>query len=106
MLRAHPVDPGQQRILAETVCFYECGEPDTDGRKQAVSLLLSFLRRICTENCRKRSLSDRLLHGAERLMYQEKQQHYRDSTRRVQECPGYAQTLYKRYRQQEKSGIK
>ena len=50
--------------------------------------------------------ADRLLHGAERLMYQEKQQHYRDSTRRVQECPGYAQALYKRYRQQGKSGIK
>ena len=45
--------------------------------------------------------ADRLLHGAERLMYQEKQQHYRDSTRRVQECPGYAQALYKRYRQRE-----
>ena len=50
--------------------------------------------------------ADRLLHGAERLMYQEKQQHYRDSTRRVQECPGYAQALYKRYRQQGKSEIK
>ena len=50
--------------------------------------------------------ADRLLHGAERLMYQEKQQHYRDSARRVQECPDYAQALYKRYRQQGKSGIK
>ncbi len=36
-----------------------------------------------------------LLHRAERLMYQEKQLHYQDSMRRVQECPGYAETLLK-----------
>lgn len=42
----------RQYYAAEKVCFYECGEPDTDGRKPAVSLLLLFLRRICTENCR------------------------------------------------------
>ena len=40
--------------------------------------------------------ADRLLHRAERLMYQEKQLHYQDSARRVQECPGYAETLLRR----------
>ena len=39
--------------------------------------------------------ADKLLHRAERLMYREKQLHYQDSARRVQECPGYAETLLK-----------
>ena len=43
--------------------------------------------------------ADELLHRAERLMYQEKQLHYQDSARRIQECPGYAETLLKRCRQ-------
>ena len=57
----------RQYYAAEKVCFYECGEPDTDGRQEAGSfsvqaltgtqilchfLFLLFLRRICTENCR------------------------------------------------------
>ena len=40
--------------------------------------------------------ADKLLHRAERLMYQEKQLHYQASARRVQECPDYAETLLRR----------
>lgn len=47
--------------------------------------------------------ADKLLHRAERLMYQEKQMHYQDSTRRVQECPGYAEALLKRCGQHAES---
>ena len=37
--------------------------------------------------------ADELIHKAERLMYEEKQLHYRDGMRRVQECPQYAGQL-------------
>ena len=43
----------RQYYAAEKVCLMSAvSRIRTDGRKPAVSLLLLFLRRICTENCR------------------------------------------------------
>lgn len=177
----------RQYYAAEKVCFYECGEPDTDGRQEAGSFsvpvifeenlygklqvehsgvldsdreLFSVLACVLASEIRKKKLQEYLLrlsyqdqltgirnntsyirmlnqllehpvpvgvafadlnglkylndtygheygdqalrHLAEVSMeYFAKDQLYRDSTRRVQECPGYAQALYKRYRQRE-----